>query len=118
MELLEIYYENQERKLQLQLNKKVENVKKQDETYKELFEIANKFSNTKGVAISIGGYVFDKKLETKLEKLYDQYHEDRNRLMVLHDEINAQIQICETYEQKMNVLKIYDVIDEKGKLKQ
>ena len=116
MELLEIYNENQERKLRLQFNKKVENVKKQDETYKELFKIANKFSNVKGIDICIDGYVFDKEIETKLEKLHKQYNEDRRRLMVLHDEINAQIQICETYEQKQAILKAYGVIDEQGKL--
>jgi hypothetical protein len=57
-----------------------------------------------------------KKFLEEMNKCNNDYRIQREKLSSLKYEIKAQLDICETYEQKMNVLKIYNVVDEKGKL--
>lgn len=49
----------------------------------------------------------------EIEKEYKDKMDDRDRLV---EEVNAQLMLCETYEQKMAVYKTYGIVDENGKI--
>lgn len=71
----------------------------------------NLFDNYK-VSYTPVSKVAQETLET-IEKEFQDKMDDRNRLI---EEIQSQIDICETYEQKLDIYKKYGVIDKHGKL--
>lgn len=58
-----------------------------------------------------------KDMQTKLDMLIQNFYKVEDEINNLKSEIEAQLELCETYEQKINVLKTYKVLDEAGKVK-
>lgn len=114
MELLQIYFDNQMTKISLEYHKASEKIKKQDETYNEIAKIREKYNNVDGFFISLGNYVFDKEIAAKLKKLSADRDQKECVLRDTMHEIEAQLEICTTYEQKQQVLKAYKILDENG----
>jgi hypothetical protein len=56
------------------------------------------------------------KSEEKLKELNSSYSNQRRDIEKEIEEIKAQLSICETYEQKQNVLKLYGIINSDGKI--
>ena len=52
----------------------------------------------------------------KICELENKLREDENKISVEIDEVNAQLSMCETYEQKETILKRYNVINENGRI--
>ena len=53
----------------------------------------------------------------ELAMLEDEAAEVETDLDQQQVEIEAQLDMCETYEQKQHILKVYNIIDEKGLVK-
>lgn len=51
---------------------------------------------------------------TKISELYEEKEEELEKLNKKIDEINALADIAETFEQKMEILKAYNIVDKKG----
>ena len=117
MELLEIYRVRKNNKLNEELDKAKEKAWEKDPTYKTLAELQEK-SKTKD-----GHYVFEFSFFNKpdaVEKEYNKIKQEADKkateLSELIGEVRAQLAECETYEQKINVLKAYEILDEKGRV--
>ena len=117
MELLEIYFEEKQRQLEIKRDVKCDKIKLKDPIIRELEALAEKYKDVKGLSIFANyEYQFSKEIYAELDKCEKDYKRQKGELIGLKKEIIAQLDLCETYEQKMNVLKAYGVIDEQGKL--
>ena len=117
MELLEIYMDRKQRQLEIEHDKKQDKIKAKDPVIKELAALSKKYKDVKGLSIFANfEYQFSEEILQELNKNDYNYRVQREKLNSLEREINAQLDICETYEQKMGVLITYGVLDEQGKL--
>lgn len=117
MKLLEIYFNEKIKQLEIEHDKKHDKIKTKDPIIKELDALAKKYKDVKGLSIFPNyEYQFSQEILEEMNKCDKDYRIQREKLSSLEHEIKAQLDICETYEQKMNVLKAYGVIDEQGKL--
>ena len=118
MNILDVYFENEQEKNDEKFEKMKEKAMKKDIVYKEVVDLKNKYRGVSGIDISISTRAYQPSDEVikELSKLYDKRDARDKELRALEKEIRAQLDICETYEQKMNVLKAYGVVDEQGKL--
>lgn len=62
------------------------------------------------------GDLMSKETETSIEKAYTERAKEVNRLNMLKNEILTMLTPCETYDDEMEVLYVYGIIDEDGKL--
>lgn len=117
MELLNIYFDEKIKQLEIEHDKKRDKIKTKDPIIKEVYALANKYKDVKGLSIFPNyEYQFSQEILEEMNKCDKDYRIQREKLSSLEHEIKAQLDICETYEQKMNVLKAYGVVDEQGKL--
>ena len=117
MELLEIYFEEKQRQLEIKHDAKCDKIKLKDPIIRELEALAEKYKNVKGLSIFANyEYQFSKEIYAELDKCENDYKRQKGELIGLKIEIVAQLDLCETYEQKQAILKAYGVIDEQGKL--
>ena len=92
-------------------------IKSKDPVYKELSDIAKKYDGVRGVVCYAGcDFEFSDEIKKALIKNDRDCDVQLNANYELKAEIIAQLTECETYEQKMNVLKAYGVVDAQGKL--
>lgn len=117
MELLELYFKRKRDDLEVKYNEKREKIKRKDVMYTEVMDLRKKYAHIAEFNIYVtNSYKFSTEIETEIIKNDREYDKKLDELFCQLQEIKAQLDICETYEQKMNVLKIYNVVDEKGKL--
>lgn len=117
MELLDIYFNEKIKQLEIKHDAKCDKIKLKDPIVRELEALAEKYKDVKGLSIfTTYEYQFSQEILEEMNKCDKDYRIQREKLSSLEYEIKAQLDICETYEQKMNVLKAYGVIDEQGKL--
>ena len=117
MELLEIYFEEKQKQLEIKRDAKCDKIKLKDPIIRELEALAEKYKDVKGLSIFANyEYQFSKEIYAELDKCEKDYKRQKGELIGLEKEIVAQLALCETYEQKQAILKAYGVIDEQGKL--
>lgn len=117
MELLDIYFNEKQREIRKKYNEKGVKIKCKDPVYKELTEIAKKYEGVRGVVCYAGcDFEYNDDIRKALVKNDRDCDVQIDAMYALKKEIIARLDICETYEQKTNVLKVYGVIDEQGKL--
>lgn len=118
--IVELYEERNRGKIYTEYNKKCDKIKLADENYKVYKECLNKlapiYEKTKQCFHDITVPYLSEETSKKLDELELKKEADLTKLENELDEIKAQISMCETYEQKQSVLKLYKVIDENGKL--
>jgi hypothetical protein len=118
--IVEVYYGRKRDKINAEFGKKCDKIKLADENYKVYKECVDKlapiYEKTKQTFHDITKPYFSDETNKKLDELNLKREEELTKLDNDFDEINAQISMCETYEQKQSVLKLYKVIDENGKL--
>lgn len=118
--IVELYEERNRGKIYAEYNKKYTKIKLADENYKVYKECLDKltpiYEKTKQCFHDITEPYLSEETAKKLEELELKKEADLTKLDNELDEIKAQISMCETYEQKQSVLKLYKVIDENGKL--
>lgn len=118
MNLVNIYFERKEKELNKKFEEELENTKLLDENYKEFRDLQKKIKSIKGVVDS-GFYTdfkFDDDMNAKLAELETKNQQDLKDLKDTKTEVEAQLEICENYEQKRAILKAYNIIDDNGKL--
>ena len=113
------------RKYNEYLIEKRENLAKVEDKYKELaneyntklLELLKEDSNEGAYeAFMVNVTPMSKEAEetiARIEKDFKDKMDDRNRLV---DEVLAQIALCETREEKIEVYKAYDILDADGKI--
>ena len=117
MELLEIYFEEKQKQLEIKRDAKCDKIKLKDPIIRDLEALAEKYKDVKGLSIFANyEYQFSKEIYAELDKCEKDYKRQKGELIGLKKEIVAQLDLCETYEQKQAILKAYGVIDEQGKL--
>ena len=117
MELLEIYFEEKQRQLEIKRDAKCDKIKLKDPIIRDLEALAKKYKDVKGLSIFANyEYQFSKEIYAELDKCDKDYKLQKGELIGLKKEIIAQLDLCETYEQKQAILKAYGVVDEQGKL--
>lgn len=118
--IVELYEERNRGKIYTEYNKKYAKIKLADENYKVYKECLDKlipiYEKTKQSFHDITEPYLSEETAKKLDELALKKEADLTKLENELDEIKAQISMCETYEQKQSVLKLYKVIDENGKL--
>jgi hypothetical protein len=117
IKLLDIYYEKESKKLHEKYENKAEKLRMQDLRYSTLKSI-EAVVKTKELEEAVSVYPNSIKLNDyigqEIRKVYNELSKKETELRMLCDEINAQLEMCETYEQKQEILKRYKVINEKG----
>lgn len=118
--IVELYEERNRGKIYTEYKKKCAKIKLADENYKVYKECLDKllpiYEKTKQSFHDITEPYLSEETAKKLDELELKKEADLTKLDNELDEIKAQILMCETYEQKQSVLKLYKVIDENGKL--
>lgn len=117
IKLLDIYYEKESKKLHEKYENKAEKLRMQDLRYSTLKSIeavvkTNRLEEV--VSLYPNSIKLNDDIEQEIRKVYNELDKKESELRRLCDEINAQLEMCETYEQKQEILKRYKVINEKG----
>ena len=114
MKLLEIYEDKQIEKIYSEYATKIEKVRATDPRYKEILDFKKKFE--KDVVVYDDQYPFNDVIVRKVNDLSKQRETAMNNLSQTMREVRAQLELCETYEQKMAMLRSYNIVDENGVL--
>ena len=122
MELLEIYKDKLMNTLEIKMSAKRERIKMKESVYKDLInyekelkQLGNERLNA-CVVFNFDEYEFTPQTKRAIDKLSRDICVEKQKINKLISEIRAQLDMCDTYEQKQNILKAYKVIDDQGKL--
>ena len=119
--ILEVYKNKKELEIVNKYCAMMNEVKEKDVYLKEAFafnkkvnELYNsgKIPQPYNVAIDIESASL--KTKAKLDELKDQRQDEKEKMLALVDEVEAQIELCDTYDQKINVLVKYGIIDKES----
>ena len=80
---------------------------------KELKKAFPDYDESKESIIAVVFNITDE-TKTKIEELHKERRKEQEKLDKKIQEINAILEIAETFEQKMDILKAYNVVDKKG----
>ena len=121
MDILDVYKERKRKALDKELLDAKENVKKEDEIQKIIIEMTNQVNTILENEGSDTRYeshpnLYTSKTEAKLNELNDKYHEQIEELRSTLDEIRALFELTDDYNERIKILKNYDILDKKGKL--
>lgn len=124
-DMINLYEERKLNEITKKFQKEFEKVKNSDERYvkwktsldtlKELFEQDDNMDAFAQVC-RLSAIKISNEVNEKLKVFESKYHKAREELHELVEEVKTQLKMCETYEQKQNVLKLYEIIDKEGKL--
>lgn len=115
MELLNIYFDRKQKEVKEKYKEKDVKIRCKDPVYKELHDIAKKYEGVRGVICHTGcDFEFSDEIKKAIVKNDRDYDAQLDANYELKAEITAQLEVCETYEQKMNVLKSYGVVNANG----
>ena len=120
-EILEIYEEKQLRKINKKYDDLEQLIKQTDERYKvwlECTKTLNKlYAEDKIVSFAHPNIELSEDTKKKLRTLvYDAREEELRKLYSKKAEVNAQLSMCETYDQKQEILRRYNIINKNGKV--
>ena len=113
MNILEIYTQRKIEKIKKQEEKDIEKVKKHDLIFVEFCKFANNPKTQH--CVNIDNYKFDESIVVEIMRLRDLYTEKRSEFYEFVDEVKAQLDMCETYDQKQAVLIRYKILKD-GKI--
>lgn len=85
-----------------------------DNLYKELNNGVSYYENHSKVFKWAEGKLQEKTTLEKLDELEEKFDTDLCNLEIFINEVKAQLFLCETYEQKIAVLKNYKILDKNG----
>lgn len=124
-DMINLYEEKKLNEITKKFQKDFEKIKKSDERYvkwktsldtlKELFEQDDNMDAFAQVC-RLSAIKISNEVNEKLKVIERKYHIAREELCELVEEVKSQLKMCETYEQKQNILKLYEIIDKEGKL--
>lgn len=111
MDILEIYRNKQTKRILETTEKKEEEAIKADKEYSEVLAMCDKYGMTMPSTDNF------KEVTAKLDKIKIEEDLELVKLNDLLNEVKAQLDLCENYEQKVGVLHIYNILDDNGKVK-
>lgn len=119
-EVIKIYTDKKEKQLNNKYDALLENAKLNDPIYKSFREHADALLEIyKAQKISIT--LTEPKLSDDTSKVIENLMNDKNKeydeLKEYINEVSAQLSMCETYEQRKDILKTYNIIGKDGKIK-
>lgn len=124
-DMINLYEERKLNEITKKFQNEFEKIKNSDERYvkwktsvdtlKELFEKDDNMDAFAQVC-RLSAIKISNEVNEKLKVFESKYHKAREELCKLVEEVKTQLKMCETYEQKQNVLKLYEIIDKEGKL--
>lgn len=119
--ILEIYEEKQSRKINKKYDDLEQSIKLTDERYKtwlectttltNLYKEDNVFTSEHFAPIQLS-----KDTLAKLHTLGDTREEDLRKLCEKRREVQSQLDMCDTYDQKQEILRRYNIINKNGKV--
>lgn len=116
MELLNIYETRKRNQIMEERDKEIDSLGK-DEAYKKIKKVIDEIEKEEIVEIGFSKYDihYTNKIENKVNEITENYKKLLHKLAETIKEIKAQLELAETYEQKLDVLMNYDIIDKKTK---
>jgi hypothetical protein len=120
-EILEIYEEKQLRKINKKYDDLEQLIKQTDERYKVWLECTttlNKlYAEDKICNFAHSNINLSEDTKKKLCTIvYDKREEELRKFYSKKAEVNAQLSMCETYDQKQEILRRYNIINKNGKV--
>lgn len=120
-EILEIYEEKQLRKINKKYDDLEQSIKKTDERYKVWLECTTTldklYAEDKIVSFAHANIELSEDTKKKLRTMvYDKREEELRKFYSKKAEVNAQLSMCETYDQKQEILRRYNIINKNGKV--
>lgn len=119
-EILEIYEEKQSRKINKKYNDLEKSIKLTDARYKmwkECVDTLDKlYTEDKVLVHQYAEIELSEDTKKKLQVLYTAREQDLRKLLDKKHEVNAQLDMCETYDQKQEILRRYNIINKNGKV--
>lgn len=121
MDILEIYKERKIKTLEKEFSEAKKAAIEEDEIQKIIIEMTNQVNTILENEDSDTRYeshpnLYTSKTEAKLNELNDKYHEQIEELRSTLDEIRALFELTDDYNERIKILKNYDILDKKGKL--
>lgn len=121
MNILEIYKERKIKTLEKEFSEAKKAAIEEDEIQKIIIEMTNQVNTILENEDSDTRYeshpnLYTSKTEAKLNELNDKYHEQIEELRSTLDEIRALFELTDDYNERIKILKNYDILDKKGKL--
>lgn len=121
MDILEIYKERKIKTLEKEFSEAKKVAIEEDEIQKIIIEMTNQVNTILENEGSDTRYeshpnLYTSKTEAKLNELNDKYHEQIEELRSTLDEIRALFELTDDYNERIKILKNYDILDKKGKL--
>lgn len=118
--IVEIYKDRKRAKIDKkykELRESVENTDPRYKTFKECVDTLDRlYEEDKVVTPCYTDIQLSKETIEKLIKIDECHREEVEKLHKLFYEVVAQLQMCETYEQKQAILKTYKIVKENGKI--
>lgn len=120
-EILEIYEEKQLRKIHKKYDDLEQSIKQTDERYKVWLECTTKlnklYAEDKIVSFAHANIELSEDTKKKLRTMvYEPREEELRKFYSKKAEVNAQLSMCETYDQKQEILRRYNIINKNGKV--
>lgn len=116
MKILEIYRDRKTDKLFEDEDKARSKAWEKNSTYKTLKDLFEKTKTKNGYLFTFNFATMPDSVREEIDKIQKDREEKETQLSRLVNEVEAQLKECETYEQKINILKAYEILDEKGKV--
>lgn len=127
--ILNIYFERKRDKIDAKYDKEIEKIVEQDE-YHKLLDEANThlkeiLSKDNGIPIEdisdsytfkTNRELFTTKTREKLNKLSDEKKKEKEKLINKCEEVNAQIELTDTYEDKIFIYMNYGILNKNRKI--
>lgn len=121
MDILDLY---EKRKIKLiidEYSKAEKEVKKEDEIQSIILEMTDQVNTilknqNKKITYEFEPNLITLETEIKIDKLKDKRHEELEELRSTLDEIRALFELTDDYNERIKILKNYDILDKKGKL--
>ena len=120
-EILEIYEEKQLRKINKKYDDLEQLIKQTDERYKVWLECTTKlnklYAEDKICTFAHANIELSEDTKKKLRTMvYEPREEELRKFYSKKAEVNAQLSMCETYDQKQEILRRYNIINKNGKV--
>ena len=127
--ILNIYFERKRNKIDKKYDKEIEKIVEQDE-YHKLLDEANThlkeiLSKDNGIPIEdisdsytfkTNRELFTIKTQEKINKLNDEKKKEKEKLINKCEEVNAQIELTDTYEDKIFIYMNYGILNKNRKI--
>lgn len=119
-EVIKIYTDKKEKQLNNKYEALLENAKLNDPIYKSFREHADallEIYNAQKMTITLTEPKLSDDTSKVIENLMTDKNKEYDELKEYINEVSAQLSMCETYEQRKDILKTYNIIGKDGKIK-